>query len=175
MLCLTLVTAPFAPAQWRTSQDAEICITGTGQRSLDIPVCTRALRGEGLSALDRASVHTARGKALRGAGKLAAAIADFDAAVELNPDSADAFHERAVTRDVSGDYREALNDFRRALALSPRFAAAYRSRGLAHFYAGLSSGASCTTWPAEVDTPPAISDVHMRWRHSTRISPSGVT
>ena len=44
ILCVALVAAPVASAQWRTSQDAEICITGTGVRSLDIAVCGRALR-----------------------------------------------------------------------------------------------------------------------------------
>jgi lipoprotein NlpI len=136
MLCLALVPASFAPAQWRTSQDAEICVTGTGVRNLDISVCGRALGGKDLSALDRASVLTARGRALRDSGKPAAALADFDAALGLNPHSVNAFHERALTLDGSGDYERALEDFRRAIALSPRFAAAHKNRAMAHFYAG---------------------------------------
>lgn len=136
MLCVALVSVPMASAQWRRSQDAEICITGTGTRSLDIAVCGRALRQEGLSELDRAGVLTARGRAHRDSGELAAALSDFEAALALNPYSADAFNERALALEASGHHESALEDFRLALTLSPRFAAAYKNRGLAHFYAG---------------------------------------
>lgn len=135
ILFAALAAAPFASAQWRTSQDAEICVTGTGVRSLDIAVCSRALGREELSELDRASVLTARGRAYRDSDKLPAALADFDTALTLNPYSANAFHERALTVEAGGDHAQALEDFGRALALSPRFAAAYKNRGIAHFYA----------------------------------------
>jgi lipoprotein NlpI len=136
LLCLALIPASFALAQWRTSQDAEICVAGTGVRSLDIAVCGRALTRGDLSDLDRASVHTARGRALRDSGRLTAALSDFDAALALNPNSANAFHERALALEASGHYQLALEDFRHALALSPRFAGAHKNRGVAHFYAG---------------------------------------
>ena len=139
--CAALVMAPFASAQWRTAQDAEICITGTGERSLDIAVCGRALRRTGLSELDRASVLTARGKAYRGSGELAAALTDFDAALMLNPVSANTFNQRALVLEESGHHRRALEDFGSALALSPRFAAAYKNRALAQFFAGNLAGA----------------------------------
>jgi lipoprotein NlpI len=136
ILWVALVTAPFASAQWRTAQDAEICITGTGSRSLDIAVCGRALGRTGLSELDRASVLTARGKAYGGSGELAAALTDFDAALMLNPVSASTFNQRALVLEASGHQQRALKDFRSALALSPRFAAAYKNRGIAQFFAG---------------------------------------
>lgn len=136
LLCLALIPASFALAQWRTSQDAEVCVSGTSVQSLDIAVCGRALTRKDLSDPDRASAHTARGRALRGSGRLTAALSDFDAALALNPYSANAFHERALTLEASGHYQSALEDFRHALALSPRFAAAHKNRGIAHFYAG---------------------------------------
>ena len=134
-LCAVLISAPFVSAQWRTSQDAEVCVSGTGVLSLDIAVCGRALGHDELSDLGRASVHTARGRAYRNSGRPGAAIADFDAALELNPYSANAFHERALTLEEGGHHEQALGDFRRALALSPRFADAYKNRGVAYFYA----------------------------------------
>ncbi len=136
ILCVALVTAPFASAQWRTTQDAQICIAGTGAQSLDIAVCGRALRRAGLSDLDRASVLTARGKAYRESGELAAALTDFEAALILNPYSANAFNQRALVLEESGHHERALENFRSALALSPRFAAAYKNRGMAQFFAG---------------------------------------
>ncbi len=141
ILCVALVAAPVASAQWRTSQDAEICITGTGVRSLDIAVCGRALRREGLGVLDRASVLTARGSAYRDSGHPSAALTDFAAALTLNPYSANAFNERALAFEESGHHERALEDFRRALVLSPRFATVYKNRGVAHFFAGNLTGA----------------------------------
>ncbi len=136
MLCVALATAPFASAQWRTSRDAEICIAGTGARSLDIAVCGRALGRTELSTLDRASVLTARGKAYRSSGALAAALSDFDAALKLNPVSANTFNQRALALEESGHHARALADFHSALTLSPRFAAAYKNRGLAQLFSG---------------------------------------
>jgi lipoprotein NlpI len=133
---LILLPARFVLAQWRTSQDAEICVAGTGVASLQIAVCRRALGRDGLSDLDRASVLTARGKAYRDLGRTASAMADFDTALTLNPYSADTFHERARALDLSGRYQRALENFQHALTLSPRFAAAHKNRGVAHFYAG---------------------------------------
>ncbi len=133
---LLVVSIPFALAQWRTAQDAEICVFGTGVRSLDIAVCGRALRRNDLSHLDRSSVLTARGRAYRDSGRSAAALADLDAALALNPHSANALHERALTFAELDRYERALQDFARSVALSPRFAAAYKSRGVVHFFAG---------------------------------------
>lgn len=143
---------PLTVAQWRADQDAEVCITGTGVSSLDIAVCGRALAGGDLSELDRASVHVARGKALRDSGKPSRAIADFDAAANHNPYSATAFHERALTLDRSGQFEQALHDFDRAIELSPRFGHAYRNRGIALFYAGFPTCAR-----ADLDAAAAIS------------------
>jgi lipoprotein NlpI len=136
ILALALASTPCVSAQWRTTQDAEFCVAGTGVRSLNIAVCGRALGRGDLSDPDRASVLIARGKAYRDAGQLAAALADFDAALTHNPYSASALYERALALDGSGHYEQALEDFGRTLALSPRFAAAYKNRGVAHFYAG---------------------------------------
>jgi lipoprotein NlpI len=138
VLCLALALVPVLPAraQWRASEDAEVCVTGTGVRSLDVAVCGRALGREDLSDLDRASVLTARGKAYRDSGQPALALMDFDAALALNPYSASALYERALTLEASGNHERALEDFRHAIALSPRFAPALKNRGVAHFYAG---------------------------------------
>jgi len=133
---LAFLILPPAVAQWRSDSDAETCVTGTGIRNLDIAVCGRALARHDLGEIDRASVHVARGKALRDAGRLSAAIADFDAALSRNPYSATAYHERALARDHGGHFERALEDFQSALELSPRFWTAYRNRGIAFFYAG---------------------------------------
>jgi lipoprotein NlpI len=127
---------PPAMAQWHSDRDAEICVTGAGVRSLDIAVCGRALARDDLSETDRASVHIARGKALRDEGQLSAAIADFDAALAHNVHSASAYYERALALDLGGHYETAVESFRLALELSPRFGSAYRDRAIAHFYAG---------------------------------------
>lgn len=133
-LGITMLLVSSAPAQWRTSQDPEVCVTGTGVTSLDVAVCSRALARQDMSDLNRASVLTARGRAYRDSGRPAEAIADFDAALAINAYSASAFHERARALEDVGDHRRALEDYGHALALSPHFAAAYKNRGVAHFF-----------------------------------------
>jgi len=62
------------------------------------------------------------------AGRLEAARADFERAVELNPRSPDAHLARGTLRLRSGVLNEALEDFDMAIALDPRYATAYNKR-----------------------------------------------
>lgn len=61
----------------------------------------------------------------------AAKIADFDAAIKLNPRHAHAYVNRAIARRDAGDPEGALADFDEAIRLNPLDARALRHRGLA--------------------------------------------
>ena len=77
--CLALLSLlQPAAAQPRADRDAEICVIGTGNASLENAVCGRALRDPDLSWVDRASVHVARGKPLRAMQRHPDAMAEFD-------------------------------------------------------------------------------------------------
>jgi lipoprotein NlpI len=119
--------------------DAEVCAAGTGIDLLDIEICGRAIRSRSaadLSEISRATLHSVRGRAYTRLGELQRAIADFDAAVALNPLSASAYNHRGVVRHAQGNFELAVADYRRAIELFPNYAEAYRNRGFSHFFQG---------------------------------------
>lgn len=60
-----------------------------------------------------------RGLAYRKTGDLDKAIADYSAAIQLNPVYALAYNNRGYVYEARGDKQAAAADFRRALALDP--------------------------------------------------------
>jgi tetratricopeptide (TPR) repeat protein len=64
------------------------------------------------------------------------AIADFNRALDLNPNYANAWFNRGELRYAKGNYTEAIDDYNQALRLNPRDAAAYNSRGHARYRIG---------------------------------------
>ena len=62
-------------------------------------------------------------------GNLRGAIADYDRAIELNPDYAEACFFRGGAKVVLGDYRGAKADYDRAIELNPDYADTYTNRG----------------------------------------------
>ena len=68
---------------------------------------------------------TASADALRAAGQFAEAIAQFDKAIAIDPDSVAAWYGRAMAHDASGALADAETDYRRVTALAPRAAAGF--------------------------------------------------
>jgi tetratricopeptide (TPR) repeat protein len=62
------------------------------------------------------------------AGNLTQAIVKFDRAIELDPQSIQAYIERGNVKDVLRDLPGALADFSKAIALDPKSASAYYNR-----------------------------------------------
>ena len=62
-------------------------------------------------------------------GNCAKAIADYTRAIELNPDLAEAYNNRAYIYMVMKDYAMALPDLDRALQLRPNYVNALMNRG----------------------------------------------
>jgi tetratricopeptide (TPR) repeat protein len=62
------------------------------------------------------------------AGEYRAATADYDRAIELNPDDADNYINRGRVNSDLGDYQAAIADYDRAIELNPNFVA-YCNRG----------------------------------------------
>lgn len=71
----------------------------------------------------------------------AAAIANYDRAIALAPDSADAYHNRGIAKDAQGDYAGAIADYDCAIALNPDDADAYHNRGVTKAEQGDYAGA----------------------------------
>ncbi|MBA4377621.1 MAG: hypothetical protein C0395_03050 [Gemmatimonas sp.] len=78
-----------------------------------------------------------RGLAWAERGDRAAALADLDRALRLDPRYADALGNRGVVKGERGDYDGAIADFDEALRLAPAFAAARAGRADALFRRGV--------------------------------------
>ncbi len=71
-----------------------------------------------------------RGQLRLDAGEMLAASADFQAALDFNPENWRAIHNRGVIHAQSVEFAEAFDDFNRVLALNPRYAKAYSNRAM---------------------------------------------
>jgi len=60
------------------------------------------------------------------------AIADYSEAIEVAPDSADAYYNRGDAYDEMGEYGKAIADYSKAIELDPNHASAYYNRGCAY-------------------------------------------
>jgi tetratricopeptide (TPR) repeat protein len=94
----------------------------------------------------RAAAYYNRGIAWRAASQadraqrddaaLDKAIADYDAAIRLNPDFAEAYVNRGIAWFDKGRYDQAIADATRAIALRPGLAEAFNNRALAWYKQG---------------------------------------
>jgi len=69
------------------------------------------------------------------------AIADYNEAIRLQPDYADAYNGRGNAKFNLGDYQGAIADYNEAIRLQPDHAYAYNNRGLAKYNSGDNQGA----------------------------------
>ena len=76
----------------------------------------------------------------RNEGNRSGAI-DFNEAIRLNPNDAEAYNGRGVVRYDQGDVEGAIADFNKAIRLNPSYAEAYNNRGNARFDQGDIQGA----------------------------------
>lgn len=74
-------------------------------------------------------VYNDRGVALRHLGKLEEAIADFDAAIDRQPDHAAAHANRGVANDELGRTSQAIGDVSKAIEISPDVGDYWQERG----------------------------------------------
>lgn len=80
--------------------------------------------------------YTNRGLAFDSLGNYRRAIEDYDKAIEVNPQDAQAYYNRGNDYNYIGEYRQAINDLSMAIELNPRDAKAYTNRGIAYYNAG---------------------------------------
>ena len=70
-------------------------------------------------------------------GDIEGALVDFDKAIEMNPDYAEAYHNRGYyIKEHKGDYKGAIEDYTKAIELTNNemlLAYSYNNRGLAKF------------------------------------------
>ncbi|MCZ7659420.1 MAG: tetratricopeptide repeat protein [Xanthobacteraceae bacterium] len=98
--------------------------------------CSILIRDGSLTPKRRAQAYSRRAIAYRTRGEFDRAIADHDAAIRLDPDSAWLRFDRGNTHHAKRDYERAIADFSDAIRRDPRNSSFHNSRGLSHFAAG---------------------------------------
>lgn len=94
--------------------------------------------GEGVLWLPRstrrnnAAFYNNRGIDYRKEGKLDLAIKDFDKAIELNPEFAEAYNNLGNVYDGKGDFDKTIANFNTAIKFKSDFVEAYVNRGVAY-------------------------------------------
>jgi lipoprotein NlpI len=94
--------------------------------------CTALVESGKLSEENLAKALIFRGFAYRSKGDYDRAIHDFDQAIRLKPDFANAFNNRGIAYDYKGNYDRAIQDFDQAIRLQPDYADAFNNRGLVY-------------------------------------------
>jgi lipoprotein NlpI len=64
------------------------------------------------------------------------AVKDFDEAIRLAPNLAEAWHHRGCEQFKLGKFKESVADFDRAIELQPRRKAGHWQRGISYYYTG---------------------------------------
>ncbi len=83
-------------------------------------------------AADGPEMFNARGNLFAMKGQFDQAIQDFNRAIELKPDYAEAYVNRGAAHMQKGDLARAIEDYSRAIELQEDLADAYSGRGAAH-------------------------------------------
>lgn len=116
---------------------AEAAAAGVSGRT-DLQLCNDALSDEVMTKPERAGVHVNRGAMYLARKELEPAIADFDMAIGLAPDLAEAWINRGTAYRGKGDYARSVADITKGLELgAAQPARAHYNRALA--YEGLNN------------------------------------
>jgi tetratricopeptide (TPR) repeat protein len=125
--------APAAPALALTQQEIDWCVGKTATPDLQINGCTAAIHSGTLLGSNLAAAYRDRGVAYAKSSDYAHAIADFDVAIRLNPQSALPHNDRGLTYARTGDFDRAIADYNEAIRLDPKYVLALRNRGFAYY------------------------------------------
>ena len=127
--------------------DAQLCAVIGGNPDLAIMHCTRAIDSGRYSGDDLRRLHVIRGAEWAAKRDHDRAIADYDAAIKLDPKSADAFHNRGIAWASKGEPDRAIADYDAAIRLDPGDSSPYAGRAVERTIKGDYPGAA-----ADLDT-----------------------
>jgi tetratricopeptide (TPR) repeat protein len=118
------------PAASHAADDAESCHKAKGEQALK--ACDRAIASGKHTGRDLAKLHTSRGVERKRIGDLDGAIADYSAAIALDPKDVFAYNNRGNSWRDKGNLSRAIEDYSAALRIDPGYTAAYVNRGLVY-------------------------------------------
>ena len=102
-----------------------------------INLCTMALQEEALDAHARAGTYVNRAVMKMSLGRVADAMADYNAGLSLSPDLGDGYVDRGAALITLKRYDEAIADIEKGIALGQSYEhVGYYNRGVAEFYLG---------------------------------------
>ena len=105
----------------------------TSEAELTIPTDTPLPLGAPTPALDDAEAYYVRGTAYLDKDNYDRAIAEFDKAIQLEPDFADAYFMRGIAYLDKDNHDRAIVEFDKAIQLGLDYGEAYFVRGIAYF------------------------------------------
>lgn len=150
-LAVAVLAAATAAAQDR---DWRLCTAGDADGVAGaMAACTRLLAARALTPADRAAVLLTRGGFHLHLGQADRALADFTAALRLEPGNVVALNRRGEAHGHKGDFERAFADYSEAVRLNPRYPLAFRNRARIHFHRGNFDAAAEDFRTAEVADP----------------------
>ena len=111
--------------------DAVRCADANAAVQTAIDACTRLVESGRYDAKGRVAWLANRGLHQQRAGRLAEAVKDFSAAIELMPDDINLYLSRGASHGMAGELDAAVRDFEKVLALDPQSGLAYMNRATA--------------------------------------------
>jgi lipoprotein NlpI len=120
-----------APTTRATARDVAACAQ-TKDNDAAIAGCTHIVDDGKVKPKGKAAALFNRGNAHSAKGDPAAAIADYDEAIKLDPKNASALTNRGTAHSEKGDADAAFADFDEAIKRNPRYGSAYFNRANAY-------------------------------------------
>jgi tetratricopeptide (TPR) repeat protein len=161
-----VATVVALPSPGASGGDQALCETAKGDNA--IMACTRLIAAGKQEPAALAAIHYRRGRAYLTMYQRPAAVADFDAAIDLRPDFAEAYLARADAVRFSGHDSErlarVLADYSQAIALKSDYVDAYYQRGTFHDWQKHRDLALADYDKALALKPGDVSTLHMRAR-----------
>ena len=77
--------------------------------------------------------HLTKGNEYFDKGMYDKAIEEFNKAIEINPNDANAYNNRGFAYGMIGNLDQAIEDYNKAIEINPKLAEAYHDRGVAYF------------------------------------------
>lgn len=128
-LIFAIGTAGAIRADARADFEAAVEAIKKGKRDDAITLLNKVIDSKEVTGEQLATMHYMRADLYGQTNKLNEALADYTKAIEIMPDHAAAFHDRATILALQKKFAEALDDLSRAQFLVPKSPLPYFNRG----------------------------------------------